>query len=216
MGDSIQRTPSRPRHKPRVEVLYELFLAEVRDRLGSLGLQGDDLEELVQIVFTVANRRTAVIPRNDEAARRWLMEVCRKQVSNFRKLYRHAYEVLDPEAVADAVAQPEDPEQYHATIALVQAAARLMPEDEREILLRHDVEGESLHEIAKWLGLKKSGAHVRVKQARARFVEKLALIEAQRRGRRRKRGFALAWFMGLFVELWRWILEKRAQWKRLP
>ncbi|MDI1479868.1 sigma-70 family RNA polymerase sigma factor [Polyangium sp. y55x31] len=214
MGDSIQRPP-RPRHKPRVQVLYELFLGEVRERLGSLGLYGDDLDELVQIVFTVANRRAAVIPRNDETARRWLMEVARKQVSNYRKLYRHAYEVLDPEAIADAVAEPQDPEQYHATIALVQAATRLMPAEEREILLRHDVEGETLHEIAKWLGLKKSGAHVRVQQARARFVEKLALVEAQKKGRRRKRRFVPAWFAGLLVGAWRWLVEKRRQIARL-
>ena len=215
MGDFIQRPPSRPQHKPRVEVLYELFLVDVRDRLGSLGLYGDDLEELVQIVFTVANRRIAVIPRNDEAAKRWLMEVCRKQVSNFRKLYRHAHEVLDPAAVDQAIAQPEDPEKYHATIALVQAAARLMPADEREILLRHDVEGESLHEIAKWLGLKKSGAHVRVQVARARFVEKLATLESQRRGPRRKRRFVSVWFADLLVDVWCWFQEKYAQWKRL-
>ncbi|WP_282417530.1 sigma-70 family RNA polymerase sigma factor [Polyangium sp. 15x6] len=211
MGDSIQRPPSRRRHKPRVQVLYELFLAEVRERLGGLGLHGDDLEELVQIVFTVANRRAAVIPRNDEAARRWLMEVARKQVSNYRKLYRHAYEVLDPEAIADAVANPQDPEEYHATIALVRAATRLMPAEEREILLRHDVEGETLHEIAKWLGLKKSGAHVRVQQARARFVEKLALVESRRRGRKRKRRFVPMWLAGWLLGAWRWLVEKRRQ-----
>ncbi|MDI1451592.1 sigma-70 family RNA polymerase sigma factor [Polyangium sp. 6x1] len=185
----------------------------MRDRLSSLGLHGDDLDELVQIVYSVANRRAAVIPRNDEAARRWLMEVARKQVSNFRKLYRHAYEVLDPGAVAEAIAEPVDPERYHATIALVQAAARLMPAEEREILLRHDVEGETLHEIAKWLGLKKSGAHVRVQQARARFVEKLALVEAQRPGRRRKRRFVPVWFAGVLLGVWRWLRGKR--W-RLP
>ncbi|MDI3283602.1 sigma-70 family RNA polymerase sigma factor [Polyangium sp. 15x6] len=183
----------------------------MRERLGGLGLHGDDLEELVQIVFTVANRRAAVIPRNDEAARRWLMEVARKQVSNYRKLYRHAYEVLDPEAIADAVANPQDPEEYHATIALVRAATRLMPAEEREILLRHDVEGETLHEIAKWLGLKKSGAHVRVQQARARFVEKLALVESRRRGRKRKRRFVPMWLAGWLLGAWRWLVEKRRQ-----
>ena len=216
MGDSTQRPPpSRPKFKPRVEVLYSLFQTEVREKLAALGLRGEDLEELVQIVYTVANRRAAVIPRTDEVAKRWLLEVCRKQVSNFRKLYRHAYEVLDPGAIEEAIAYPEDPEEFHATIALVQAAARLMPDEEREILLRHDVDGEPLQEIAQWLGLKKSGAHVRVKQARAKFIEKLALVETGRLGgrpgRRRRRRLVPAWVPSWFEEALQWLLSRRAR-----
>lgn len=211
MGSSNQRPPSHITYKPRVQELHDLFQGEVRERLAGLGVRGEDVEELVQVVFSIANRRLAVIPRNNEAARRWLMEVVRKQVSNYRNLYRHAHEVLDPEAIEEAIAFPEDPEAHYATIALVQAAARLMPAQEREILLRHDVDGEPLREIAAWLGLKKSGAHVRVKLARKRFVEKLALVEAQRPGGKRLRRSRLLmpiWIPPCIFAAWRWIAEK--------
>ncbi len=207
VGDSINRPPSKRTPKPRVQVLYELFRDDVRERIQGLGLRGADLDELVQIVYTVANRRVAVIPRNDEAAKRWLMEVARKQVSNFRRLYRHGYEILDPGAIARAAAQPEDTEGHRATIALVQAAMRLMPADERELLLRHDVEGESLHDIARWLGLKKSGAHVRLQQARVRLAEKIKRVETQKKGRRRRASGLPAIVSGL-ADAWGWLWRR--------
>ena len=54
-----------------------------------------------------------------------------------------------------------------------------MPPEERDILLWHYVEGQTLREIARSVGITKSGAHVRLTQARARFAEKFQLLQSE-------------------------------------
>jgi RNA polymerase sigma-70 factor, ECF subfamily len=164
-----------------LQVLYELYADTVRQKLQKLGLEGLDLDDMVQTVYTVAGRRMSQIPKDEEGSRRWLLDVARKHAANWHRLYRHTFEMLDVEAVDYALSLPEDPEAYLALRDLVHETSRRLDPIDREVIMRHDVEGESLQEIADWLGITKSGAHVRLNLARERFIA--MFFKLQRRPR---------------------------------
>jgi len=144
----------------------------VRTKLRKSGVSGADLDDLTQSVFSTASRRAASIPRDDEQAKRWLLDMARKQAANFRRLYRHTYETSDMRVVREAKAKPEETEEHYAGCELMRKTVDDLGEEEREILLRHDVFGDSLREIAQRFGMTKSGAHIRLHQARERFIAK--------------------------------------------
>lgn len=178
MGASFH-PPSNP--DPRIQRLFGRYEEAVRNKLRRCGLEGPDLEELLQAVFCIAHRRADVVPLDYPGARRWLLDVARKEAANWRKRFRHKFEMLDPHAIETAVSQPEDTEELRATISLVHQTTALLSPEDQEILLRHDAAGETLKEIAKRLGLSKSGAHLRLTQARARFIEKLEMLQGKKK-----------------------------------
>jgi RNA polymerase sigma-70 factor, ECF subfamily len=155
-----------------LEVLYLKYADAVRAKLRRRGIEGVDLDELVQDVFCIAARRYKKIPKDDEGARRWLLDTARKHSANWHRLYRHTYEQFGQEAeeaIRNTSAEPEDPAAYFIRRDLVRRAlSKIRPED-ADILARHDLDGESLQELARWLGITKSGAHVRLQGARERL-----------------------------------------------
>jgi RNA polymerase sigma-70 factor (ECF subfamily) len=161
------------RRDDRVGALFIKHRKGVKAILRRLGVDGPEVDDLVQNVFLVAQRRIARLSKDADDADRWILDVARKQAANWRRLYRHHYEVLGgDELVAEAVAEPEDPEAQLALRDLVRRALGALDESERQILLRHHVNGESLAELGERLGLTKAGAHVRVQQAEERFVRR--------------------------------------------
>jgi RNA polymerase sigma-70 factor (ECF subfamily) len=161
---------------------YDAHGEAVRTKLRKLGVSGPDLNEMVQTVFSVAQRRRKEMPRDKNGARRWLLDVARKHAANWHRLYRHYYETLDaPEIIENALARPEDPEREFAIIDVVQKTmSRLSPEDQ-EVLILHDIDGASLRQIAEMLNLTKSGVHVRLTRARERFLEVYERLQRQHR-----------------------------------
>jgi len=182
MGASSREYPAdQGKGKQRLQVLYRKHREAIRTKLRVSGVVGADIDELFQSVFSIAVRRVAMVPVDEDEAKYWLLDVARKQAANFHRLYRHAYEVVDTEVVEGAAADPdEDTEEVFAQRDLVrETTARLSPED-KEILLRHDVAGETLAELAKWLKLTKSGAHARLELARHRFAEAFEMVQEER------------------------------------
>jgi RNA polymerase sigma-70 factor (ECF subfamily) len=170
-----------------VAELYRAHAEAVRQRLQRLGIEEPELEELVQNVFLIALRRYSQIPKNGEDARRWLLDVARKEAANWHRLYRHTYEeVVDPEVLVAVLAEPEDRENDIAERELVRLALMELGPVDLDVLRRHDIEGESLQVIADWLGLTKSGAHVRLNHARERFVGHLNRLRREVMSRARR------------------------------
>jgi RNA polymerase sigma factor (sigma-70 family) len=150
------------RFSASVSPLYAEHATAVRTTLRRRGVPEDELEDLAHVVFRIAQARSERVPKNKSGARRWLLDVARKVTANWHRLYQHFYEVLEPEAIADAIAEPEGMEGHlEMCLDVHTALGKLAPEDQ-ELLWRHAVDGESLQELAPWLGLSKSGAHVRL------------------------------------------------------
>ncbi|MDC0746055.1 RNA polymerase sigma factor [Polyangium mundeleinium] len=128
-------------------------LAAVQAALRRFGVDGPDVEDLCQDVFVVAIRRGAT-------SGGWLVQTARKLAANHRRLHRHWREVIDLRAVRLASAAPED---GLARVHLRCALRRIKDED-RELLVRHVLGGETLAELAEGLGVSKSGVHGRLKR----------------------------------------------------
>jgi RNA polymerase sigma-70 factor (ECF subfamily) len=99
----------------------------------------------------------------------WLCETARKLAANYRRLYRHEYEALDPGAIDEAIVEPMEPELRES---VRRAFAKLDPAD-AELLVRRVIDGVSVAELARKLGVSKSGVRVRLANARKRLAEGL-------------------------------------------
>lgn len=161
--------------KDRVRELFTAHREEVTSTLDRLGVAAVELDDLVQNVFVVALRRIAKIPTNAEGARRWVLDVARKQAANWRRLRRHRYEVLGgDDVIAKVAAEPIDPEAFLARRDVVWRALDKLDDDERRVLVRYHLGGATLSEIGELIGLTKSGAHARLQTAENRFRELLS------------------------------------------
>lgn len=151
--------------------LYEENAGAVRRTLKQCGVSSADVEDLLQAVFFVAFRRRNIMPVATRAARHWLVALARRCAANWRKLERrHGCEVLDARAIDTARAMPEDPEAHAEQVDALRVALGWLDARDRELLVWAFVEGETLREIGRRIGLRKSGAEVRVAGARKRLT----------------------------------------------
>jgi RNA polymerase sigma factor (sigma-70 family) len=143
----------------------------VRSKLTRCGIHSVDVDNLLQAVFQVAHRRRATLPAgiSEAGIRWWLSDIARKLAANWRRRWQHDVEVLDPEAIEAALAEPEDAEAHAALCMSVRKAFHRLPLEDQVIFWQHAVEGASMAEIAAQLGSSKSAVHLRIENARERL-----------------------------------------------
>ena len=130
---------------PDWEVAYANYADELaafaRARLGEA-----DAEDLLQELW--AALATTLETTEIEQPRAWLYRVLRNRITDFhrRASGRPAFHDLTPEleivAEADFVADPDELWEE------LEAALNQLPEDQREVFLRNELEGDTLREIA--------------------------------------------------------------------
>jgi RNA polymerase sigma factor (sigma-70 family) len=158
------------RERAREAVARECFA--VKATLRRVGVAAAEVDDLVQNVFVVAQRRVTKLPKDAEGARGWLLDTARKHAANWHRLCRHQYEVLGcDEIVNETAAEPKDPEAQLALRDLVWRALDKLDDDERRALIGHHLGGQTMSELGKVLGLSRAGAYVRVRKAEKRFRE---------------------------------------------
>jgi len=156
----------------RVRSLFTAHREDVTSVLRRLGIAAVEVDDLVQNVFVVAQRRGASLPKHAEGAKRWILDVARKHAANWHRLYRHRYEVLGlHDVITRAAAEPIDPEAFLALREVVWRALEKLDDDERRVLVGHHLGGETMAELGDLLGLTRSGAHARLQAAEGRFRE---------------------------------------------
>ncbi|MDC3958529.1 sigma-70 family RNA polymerase sigma factor [Polyangium jinanense] len=155
MSENPLSTPNRR----RIEALYVAHSAMIRAKLQWFGFSGQTLEDLHQEVFVIAIRHAEEL-RDD--ARAWLVKVARGVVMNYRRRRR---EVLDAEAGIDKLSPGADPEVRQ----IVRRGLDALGDVERQIVLRYDLYGETLAEIARDFGMTAERAYARVRAARKRL-----------------------------------------------
>ncbi|MDC3984505.1 sigma-70 family RNA polymerase sigma factor [Polyangium jinanense] len=131
----------------------------IRAKLQWLGFSGQTLEDLHQEVFVIAIRHAEEL-RDD--ARAWLVKVARGVVVNYRRRRR---EVLDGEAGIHKLSTGADPEVRE----IVRRGLDALGEVERQFLVRYDLYGETIAEIARDFGMTAERAYARVRAARKRL-----------------------------------------------
>jgi RNA polymerase sigma-70 factor (ECF subfamily) len=159
--------------------------ADVHRFVHSLGVHGDDADDVLQEAFLAAWRGAGTY-RGDGSARAWLFSVARNAVRHSVRrrvgepLHFAPLDAADSlEAIAEAAGWGSVADgRSHDTTDLVRTAlTRLAPAD-REILVLRDVEGLTGEETAAALSLTLPGMKSRLHRARLRLAAQVRALEA--------------------------------------
>ena len=151
--------------------LYEEHFDYVWFTLRRHGVRERDLEDLTHDVF-VACARAWDRYDSDRPLRPWLHGIAFRVASDHRRRGRVANEV----PVAEVLGASGGPTAVDAVEAserrsLILACLELLSDDQRLVFVRHELDGESVVEIAQSLNISENTAYSRLRLARRRFTE---------------------------------------------
>ena len=175
--------PSRtlvPELEAVVERYHRPLLRHLRGKVGS----ENDAEDIAQEVWLRAAQRPAAGGGTIGNVRAWLYRVARNLVVDHRRQARRRGETaLDDEAAAALPDHRPDPERALLTrreLERLGLAIRAMPARPREIFRLRRIEGLSLAEIGRRLGITRQSAHEHM--VRALLLLQAAFDEGDDRG----------------------------------
>jgi RNA polymerase sigma factor (sigma-70 family) len=127
----------------------------------------NDVEDAVQeSLFTVSRKLMDL--RQLESFASWLFRIVKRECNRYKRVRRRLGHV----PISEDIVGPDYPEAGHLTRDVARAVAAL-PAHYREVLLLRDLEGLSLAELSKQLGLTVQAAKGRLHRARSLAREHL-------------------------------------------
>jgi RNA polymerase sigma-70 factor (ECF subfamily) len=150
-----------------LRALFEAEFSYVFHTLHRLGVRRADLEDLTHEVFVAVHRaQDAYDPKRP--IRPWLFGIAFRVASGYRRRARHTREVSD-----DAMPEPADAAPLADERLASERARRLVIDalddvelDRRAVLVLHDIDGQSMPEIAEALAIPLNTAYSRLRLAR--------------------------------------------------
>jgi RNA polymerase sigma-70 factor (ECF subfamily) len=143
---------------------FDRELDYVYGTLQRLGARPGDIEDLLQEIFVALYRNWPVLDTT-RSLRPWLFGVAFRVVRTHRR--RRAREtpfaVLDP---TDTGPGPEGWLQGQESLALLSAALEHVPASRRSVVIKHDLEGLEVLDIARELAITKFGVYARLYKGR--------------------------------------------------
>ena len=129
-----------------------------------------DAEDLVQEVCVRAYPRIGEIERLEQP-RGWLMRVLFRLFIDLRRRYerKHVRAIDDNEEFASGVPSPPEEFDHAVDRSRIEAAWQHLSQEQRLLLVLHDIEGYSLAEIHSMTGLKDGTIKSRLHRARVRL-----------------------------------------------
>lgn len=156
--------------------LFEAQLGFIWRVLRHHGVAERDLPDAAQETFIVVHRRLAEHDATRGALRTWLFGIARNVARNHQRLHRVQHEIPTAEPPDREDAAP--PADIQIDTARARAALeRVMPlldEDQRTVLLLHDLEEVPMRDIAESEGIPVATAYSRLRLARAKLNALLA------------------------------------------
>jgi RNA polymerase sigma-70 factor (ECF subfamily) len=153
----------------------------VWNALRRLGVAEADREDLAQEVFVRVYR---ALPSYDDtrAPRPWLFAFAVRVASDYRRLARHRTEVVLAEHDAPTSAMQADESVDAARRrSLLERGIVSLDLAKRAVLIMHDIEGVSIPDVARALGIPEGTAFSRLRAARAELVSTIRRAESPRR-----------------------------------
>jgi RNA polymerase sigma-70 factor (ECF subfamily) len=176
-----------PSAEPQASVLdlatvYEAYFRYVWRCLRSLGVRDSQLEDALQDVFIVVQRR---LPEFDgrAAVRTWLYAIALRIARKYRERARREPDSLeaarerDPELPAGSTGG--DSEDESERLALARRALSALDDDKREIFVLARVEQMSAPEIASVLRIPLNTVYSRLRAARLAFEAEITRLRAR-------------------------------------
>ncbi len=159
--------------RPDLEAFYEAELSYVWNTLRRLGVPDGELEDVAHDVFQVALER---LHSFDEARplRPWIFGIALRIAARFRRRPGHGREIAaaSPDAV-DEGRRPDEAASAMQERAWVASAIQSLELDRRAVVILHDLDGQTMPEIAAALGLRLNTAYSRLRLGRADLVAAL-------------------------------------------
>lgn len=169
-----------------VEAIYEAHFDFVWRSARRLGARDSQLDDVVQEVFLVVQRRLSTFEGRSEL-RTWLFGITRRVVSGSMRRLSHSREIASSEAgelpdsrVESAESQLVASEDTQLLYSLLQE----LDEDKRAVFVLSELEEMSGPEIADALDLHLSNVYARIRTARMAFDAALRRHRARQGGSR--------------------------------
>ena len=176
-----------PLHKSMQGAELERLFAEVYKEefdfvwrlIRRFGGRERDREDLAHDVFVAVHRSLASYERQ-RAIRPWLFGITFRVVSDYRRRARFERELpvaehLGASSAPVAIERIEQGERE----ALVAAGLQRLPLDQRVVFVMHEMEGLSVPDIARELGIPDNTCYSRLRLGRERFVRSVRVLAAQ-------------------------------------
>lgn len=173
----------RPSPMPNITEVYESHFRYVWRCLRSLGVQEAHLDDALQDVFLVVQRR---LPEFDGKAQlsTWLYAIALRIARKYRSRSRRdavpslSSEEAEETAVADA--DQEATLQRSEQLRLARAALDALDDDKREVFVLAQIEQMSAPEIASIVGVPLNTVYSRLRAARQAFAAAVDALKSQR------------------------------------
>jgi RNA polymerase sigma-70 factor (ECF subfamily) len=152
-------------------------------RAVALAVTGEeaDADDVCQDAFVAAIQRIDECRQPDRFAA-WLMQIVRNRARDHLRSRARPVLSIDGMAIAAAGASPEALAERGDAHERLLAAVRALPEERREVLLLHDLEGWTHREIAERMGLPPGTVRSHLHHARRRVRGLLPELEEDRDG----------------------------------
>ena len=146
--------------------LYKEEFAFVWRLLRRLGVLERDLPDIAHDLFVVVFRQLSLYDQS-RPVRPWLFGIAFRVVSDYRKSARFRREILEsPPDLADQAPAADERVAAEQARAMVIRVLDKLDLDRRAVLVMHDLEGQTVPEIAAALGIPVATAYSRLRLAR--------------------------------------------------
>jgi RNA polymerase sigma-70 factor (ECF subfamily) len=181
---ALRRTPDAPGVTPppenEVAELYEQHFDFVWRSLRRLGVRASQLEDAVQDVFVVVQRRLPEFERRS-SVKTWLFGIALRVARDHRRrVSRLAVEVAtDPEALVGTHPDPRQAAIETEAARLVQSLLDGLSEERRVVFVMSELEGFTAAEVGEALNLGINSVYSRLRLARRDFAQALRAARAR-------------------------------------
>jgi RNA polymerase sigma-70 factor (ECF subfamily) len=166
---------------PTFRAIFEAESSYVLNSLRRLGVFERDLDDLTHDVFLAVHLRFGEYDPS-RPVRPWLFAFAVRVAAAYRRRARHRLEVIDgaEEAVDERAGPAEEQIVSREDRRLVIEALDALELDRRAVLVMHDLDGESMPEIARSLSIPLNTGYSRLRLARAEFEAALKRLRPRR------------------------------------
>jgi len=168
--------------RAQLRAIYDAEFPWVHRTLRRLGARAGDLEDLAHDVFVVAFR---ALDRYDPArpVRPWLFGIAFRVVSDYRRkasFHREIHTECD-EAVGVVAPHQEAALESSRRRALVISALDALSFEQRAVFVAHEIDGTSIADLARSLGVSENTLYSRLRLGRRRFAAAVTRLTARGR-----------------------------------
>jgi RNA polymerase sigma-70 factor, ECF subfamily len=170
---------------PSFQELCSVYFEFVWKCARAFGSESDEIDDVVQDVFLVVQRRLADL-KEERLARSWIYSITRRVVSTQRRRRRerHSHDAPEVESLSSPEQSPLAAAERQAQVRILSALLDGLDERKREVFVLSEILELNGREIAETIGVPMNTVYSRLRAAREEFD---AAAQRQRKSLERRR-----------------------------